>query len=63
MCEVCKGVWTLSSITWPGVPEDEKEFKNQQYGDDLYTMADLDRALAGLQADEADEELDEDAAE
>ena len=24
-------------ITWPGVPEDEKEFKNQQYGDDLYT--------------------------
>jgi hypothetical protein len=59
---ICESTLVTCSVQWPGVPDDEKAFKNQQYGDDLFSLADLDRALAdGEDEDEAfdDDDYDE----
>jgi len=36
-----------AAITWPGVPEDTKPFKNVRYSDDLFTSAEYQAALQG----------------
>lgn len=48
------------SITWPGIPDDEKDFKNQTYDDDLFSLAGFDAAVAGGHLDEEDEIDEED---
>ena len=66
---ICDSTLVTCPIEWPGVPDDEKEFKNQQYDDDLFSLADLDRALTdpatGGREDDGeefdDEEFDEEA--
>lgn len=50
-------------MEWPGVPDDEKSFKNQTYQDDLFTLADLYSALEGRPLVDEEDELDDDEAE
>jgi len=58
---ICDSTLVTCAIQWPGVPDDEKAFKNQQYEEDLFSLADLDGALAGnAPSDSTDEEEDGD---
>lgn len=48
-------------IEWPGIPGDDKAFKNQVYEEDLFAWADLTKAIGGEQIDweEAEDEAEE----
>lgn len=52
-------------VNWPGIPGDEKPFKNHTYEEDLFTRADYDNAIAGetIDWDEFDDDTEEDEAE
>jgi hypothetical protein len=49
-------------VNWPGIPGDEKPFRNQLYDEDLFSMADLRHATDGESFD-WDETEDEDTEE
>jgi hypothetical protein len=49
-------------VDWPGIPGDDKPFKNQTYDDDLFSNADFENAIAGTTLD-WDEEEDGDTEE
>jgi hypothetical protein len=42
---ICDSTLVTYLIRWPGVPDDEKSFKNQQYDDDLFTLNDYRHAI------------------
>lgn len=48
-------------VDWPGIPGDEKAFKNQTYEDDLFSQANFAHATGGasMEWDEEDEHTDE----
>lgn len=48
-------------VNWPGIPGDNKPFKNQSYEDDLFTYSELDKVVRGEAPEgEDDEEYDRD---
>ena len=49
-------------VDWPGIPGDDKPFKNQTYDDDLFSNSDFENAIAGTTLD-WDEEEDGDTEE
>ena len=49
-------------VRWPGIPGDEKEFKNQASEEDLFTLSDLSGATSGEDV-EWEESEDDEAAE
>lgn len=53
------------NVNWPGIPGDEKPFKNQTYEEDLFTRADFDNAIGGetIDWDEFDDDTEENEAE
>jgi hypothetical protein len=44
---ICDSTLVSADILWPGIPNDSKPFKNQTYGDNLFTIADFERAIEG----------------
>lgn len=34
-------------VDWPGIPGDDKAFKNQAYADDLFTLGEFAQAVDG----------------
>lgn len=48
-------------VQWPGIPGDDKPFKNQLYEEDLFTLSDLAGAVGGeeIDWDEAEDEAAE----
>lgn len=47
-------------VEWVGIPGDEKEFKNEVYEEDLFTISDREEAIAGEQLDWSEAEGDAD---
>ena len=47
-------------VEWAGIPGDEKEFKNEVYEEDLFTLSDREEAIAGEQLDWSEAEADAD---
>jgi hypothetical protein len=43
-------------VDWPGIPGDDKPFKNQTYEDDLFSNVDFENAIAGTTLDWDEEE-------
>jgi len=45
-------------VKWPGIPGDDKPFKNQVYEEDLFTLSDLAGAVGGeeINWDETEDE-------
>lgn len=41
-------------ITWPGIDGDDKPYKNQELEDDLFSLADFERAISGLPPEDYD---------
>lgn len=56
---VIEAEFVTFDVTWPGVPDDEKAFKNQSYEEDLFSFADLERVVQGEDLEWDDEEDDE----
>jgi len=48
------------SVTWPGIPGDEKPIRTNGYEEDLFTMAEFESALKGDSTELEDEEAYED---
>lgn len=56
---VIEAEFVTFDVAWPGVPDDEKAFKNQSYEEDLFSHADLERLGEGEELEWDDEEDDE----
>jgi hypothetical protein len=46
-------------VSWEGIPSDSKEFSNQVFEDDLFTLGELQSASGGSEDDQDDDEFDD----
>ncbi|QDV56252.1 hypothetical protein [Rosistilla oblonga] len=58
---VIEATLTAFDVEWPGIPGDDKSFKNQTYEEDLFTQLDFDNAVSGssIDWDECDDNTEE----
>jgi hypothetical protein len=56
---ICESTLVTQQVRWLGVPDDEREFRNQEYEDDLFSVAEFEAALRGDQVDDDDEDEDD----
>lgn len=57
---ICDSTLVSCEVEWPGIPDDHKPYKNQQYEEDLFSLSEFDQAC-GIPPGEAgdDEPRDE----
>ncbi len=56
---ICDSTLLTQQLRWPGVPDDEKDFRNQEYAEDLFSVAEFEAALRGDPLEDDDEDEDE----
>lgn len=49
-----------TSITWPGIPNDSRPFSNQRFREDIFSLAEYERALTSAEFGDLDEWENED---
>lgn len=53
---ICDSTLLTCQVSWPGVPDDEIEYKNQAYEEDLFSLAEFAAALRGDPVDDDNED-------